>query len=267
MSKKGWAIVTGASAGLGVEFARQLAARGHDLVLVARRRERMEELAIAIRAERGVRVEVVALDLGARGSAAALEGELAAKQIEPELLVNNAGFGTHAPALDISIERSLAMIDLNVASLTDLALRFGKGMAARGHGAIVNVASIGGFQPNPTFAVYGATKAYVINFSTALAAELSGSGVRVLCCCPGPTKTEFNEVGLVSAESPSFLEMSAERCVRITLRALDRGRWVIVTGLINWLIVYFSRRAPLWLSTRGSGFALRPRKKRLPAAT
>lgn len=225
----------------------------------------MEELATALRAERGVRVEVIALDLGARGSAEVLESMLAEKQIETELLVNNAGFGTHAPALEITIERSLAMIDLNVASLTDLALRFGKRMAARGHGAIINVASIGGFQPDPYFAVYGATKAYVLSFSTALSAELASSGVRVLCCCPGPTATEFNLVGHVTADSPSFLEMSAARCVRITLRAFDWGRWVIVTGFINWLVVYFSRRLPLWLSTRGSGFALRPGKKKLPA--
>lgn len=265
-SKHGWALVTGASAGLGVEFARQLAARGHDLVLVARRREPMEALAASLREERGVRVEVLELDLGARTAGQALEAALAQKQIELELLVNNAGFGAHGAVLELSIERSLEMVDLNIASLTDLALRFGKKMVARGRGAIVNVASIGGFQPTPHFAVYGATKAYVVSFSASLSAELSGTGVRVLCCCPGPTRTEFNVAGGVTAYSPPFLEMTAERCVRITLRALDRGRWVIVTGWINALIVYLSRRAPLWLSTRVSGFSLRPARAPSPRA-
>ena len=192
-SKRGWAVVTGASSGLGVEFARQLAKKGHDVVVTARRRDRLESLAKELEASFRVRALVVEADLAARDGAASLVAALDANGVEADVLVNNAGFGLHGLAVDMPLDRQIGMIDLNVTSLTHLAIALGAKMAARGRGAILNVASVAAFQPDPYFAVYGATKAYVVSFSQALAWELAPKGVHVVAHCPGATRTEFFE--------------------------------------------------------------------------
>jgi len=258
MSTRGWAVVTGASAGLGAEFVRQLAARGYDVVLVARRRERLEALARDVEERHSVKTEIVEADLAAPGAAAALVNKLDELGVAVDVLVNNAGVGLYGLAIEQSIEKSTAMIELNVVALTELSLAVARKMAARGAGGILNVSSTASFQPDPYFAVYGATKAYVTSFSCALASEVKARGVRVVAHCPGPTKTEFNDVADVRADASELLYMSAERCVAIGLRALERGSWVVVTGWINAIAAFFSRRSPLRIATIVAGYLMRP---------
>ena len=255
---RGWALVTGASSGIGAELARQLAKRGHDLVLTARRRDRLEALAREIRARHGVEVLVVDCDLGDANGPGRVLSALEEKAIVPTLLANNAGFGVHGLAVEQSLSRQLEMIDLNVRSLTALSLSLGAQMAARGSGAIINVASTGAFQPAPHVAVYTATKSYVLSFSQALAWELAPRGVRVLALCPGATRTEFFEAGQVHIQLNGMLYMSAERCVQIALRALDRGRRVIVTGWVNAVGAWLARVLPQWMVVPVSARIMRP---------
>jgi short-subunit dehydrogenase len=266
-AKKKWAVVTGASAGLGVEFARQLARKGYDLVLTARRRDRLEKIAEEVERDMKVSAVVLESDLSVAGASAALLRELDERGIEVELLVNNAGVGLHGEALAMPIDRLSAMIQLNVTALVELSIALGAKMAARGSGAILNVSSTASFQPNPYFAVYGATKAFVTSFSLALAREVGPRGVRVLAHCPGPTRTEFNDVADMSASAGDWLYMSAERCVAIGLSALERGRWLKVTGFLNALAAFFSRRSPMWLATIVAGRMMRPTRppRSLPA--
>jgi uncharacterized protein len=151
------------------------------------------------------------------------------------------------------------MVQLNVTALTELSLILGKAMAARGGGAIVNVASTAAFQPSPYFAVYAATKAYVLSFSLALNRDLACRGVRVLALCPGATRTEFFERGGVRVDAGDFFFMTAEKCVRIGLNALEREGAIVVTGLLNKALSFASRMSPLWLCTRVAGFIMRPK--------
>jgi short-subunit dehydrogenase len=255
---KGWALVTGASSGLGAELARQLAARRHDLVLTARRRDRLVSLAAELRTRHGIEVLVVPCDLAAAGGPAQVLAALDEKQIVPAILVNNAGFGVHGLAVEQSVLRQLEMIDLNVRALTELSLSLGAQMAARGSGAIVNVASTGAFQPAPYVAAYAATKAYVLSFSHALSWELAPRGVRVLALCPGATRTEFFEAGQVHVAVGDIFYMSAERCAQIALRALDGGRRVVVTGWLNALGAWLARVLPQWLVVPVSARMMRP---------
>lgn len=251
-------MITGASSGLGAEFARQLAARGHDVVLTARRRDRMEALASELRASSNVETLVLEADLGASAAPARLLAALDERGIVPELLVNNAGFGVHGLAVQEPLGRQLEMIDLNVRALTELSLAIGAQMSARGSGGIVNVSSIGAFQPTPYFAAYSATKSYVLSFTTALAHELAPRGVRVLALCPGATKTEFFDAGQVNIALGDALMMTAERCVSIALGALERRRRVIVTGWLNALTAWLSKLSPFWLVVPVTAFLMRP---------
>ncbi len=229
MSANGVALITGASAGLGVEFARQLVKRGRKLVLVARRKDRLEALA----AELG-NARVVALDLSERGSTAALMANVAAAGEHIELLVNNAGFGLRGRFAELDAARQRQMIDLNVTSLTELCRAAAPGMIERRAGAILNVASTAAFQPGPNMAVYFATKAYVLSFTEALHEELKPHGIRVTALCHGPTKTEFGEVAGFG-ENSAFDRFSTDAAsvVRAGLKAADGNRAVVVPGLLN----------------------------------
>jgi uncharacterized protein len=184
------ALITGASAGIGAELARVFAAHGHELVLVARREERLTALADAIAAAGGPRPTVLSLDLARRDAVATLAAELSSRGLEPAIVVNNAGFGLVGPAAALSRAEQLAMIDLNVRALTELSLAFIDSLA-RHRGGILNVASVAAFLPGPGMAVYYASKAYVLSFSEALHQELSRRGIRVTALCPGPVPTEF----------------------------------------------------------------------------
>ncbi|MFL6741612.1 MAG: SDR family NAD(P)-dependent oxidoreductase [Sphingomicrobium sp.] len=223
------ALITGASAGLGVEFARQLAKRGHRLVLAARRKERLEDLAKELGNARAI-----AIDLSKAGSAAKLLADLAANGEQVDVLVNNAGFGLIGRFAELDAKRQRQMIDLNVTTLADLCRAVAPQMAKRKSGAILNVASTAAFQPGPNMAVYFATKAFVLSLSEALHEELKGRGIKVSCLCPGPTRTEFGEVaGFGGSGLFERLAMQAPDVVEAGLKALDKNRAVIVTGWLN----------------------------------
>ena len=226
---KAVALITGASAGLGVDFARQLSAQGKQLVLVARRRDRLDALA----AELG-NTRAVEMDLSEAGAADRLMADLAAHGEQADLLVNNAGFGLTGRFAELDGRRQRQMIDLNCGALIELAHAVLPAMIERKQGRILNVASTAAFQPGPGMAVYFATKAFVLSFSEALHEEVKRHGVTVSALCPGPTATEFGEVagfgqsnllGKVAADSASV--------VRAGLAGLDNGKAVIIPGVMN----------------------------------
>ena len=223
------ALITGASAGLGVEFARQLSKRGHRLVLVARRKDRLEALANELGNARAV-----AIDLSKANAAAKLMADLEAAGEQVEMLVNNAGFGLIGRFAELDLKRQRQMIDLNVGALTDLCAAVAPGMIRRKSGAILNVASTAAFQPGPKMAVYFATKAYVLSFTEALHEELKPHGIHVSCLCPGPTRTEFGDVaGFGGNGIFDRVAMDAADVVETGLAGLDRNHAVVVAGWLN----------------------------------
>ncbi|WP_167102960.1 SDR family oxidoreductase [Mycobacterium sp. DL592] len=224
-------LITGASAGLGAEYARAFAARGDDLVLVARRQDALEALAAELRAAHHVTVTVFARDLAVPGAGAELVSATEAAGITVDVLVNNAGFGTHGDVVDADPQRLADEIQLNCATLVDLTARYLPGMRSRGRGTIVNIASTAGFQPVPHMAVYGATKAFVLSFSEALWAEEKPHGIRVLAVCPGATDTEFFDIAGESAALGK--KRSAHQVVERTIRELGGGKPSFVDGLSN----------------------------------
>jgi short-subunit dehydrogenase len=246
---KSVALITGASAGLGVEFARQLSKRGHRLVLVARRKDRLAELASELGNARAV-----SLDLSKRDSAAKLMADLAAAGERVDLLVNNAGFGLIGRFAELEPKRLRQMIDLNCGALTELCSAVAPGMIARKSGAILNVASTAAFQPGPKMAVYFATKAFVLSLSEALHEELKPHGIKVSCLCPGPTRTEFGDVaGFGGNGLFDRVAMNAPEVVEAGLAGLDRNRAVVVTGWVNKLGAASTRFAPRSVVRRIAG--------------
>ena len=234
------ALITGASAGLGVEFARQLAKRGHRLVLAARRKDRIDALA----AELG-NARAVPIDLGAPGAAQELIADLEQSGETTDLLINNAGFGLLGRFNEADPERLRQMVDLNCGTLTELCRAVLPAMIERRSGAILNLASTAAFQAGPGMAVYFATKAYVLSLSEALHEEVRRFGVHVIALCPGPTRTEFGEVaGFASNGGFDRLSMDAEAVVRSGLDALDRNQAVAITGSINKLTAFATRLVP-----------------------
>jgi short-subunit dehydrogenase len=232
-------LVTGASAGLGAEFARQCRRRGDELVLVARRRERLEALAAEIGG-----AHVIAADLAIPGAPAFLIKEVAALGLTVSTLINNAGFGLAGTFAALPLDRQSGMIDLNVRALTELAHLVLPAMIERREGSILNVASTAAFQPGPGIAVYFATKAYVLSFTEALHQELKGSGVRVSALCPGPTATEFGDVAGVTSRRFERFAADAPSVVAAGLRGLARNKAVIVPGVSNKLTAQSARLIP-----------------------
>lgn len=223
------ALVTGASAGLGVEFARQLSSRGYSLVLAARRKERLEELARELGDARAV-----AIDLSRKDAAAKLMADLANYGETVDLLVNNAGFGLIGRFAELDAKRERQMIDLNVATLTDLCRAAAPSMIERRSGGIINVASTAAFQPGPNMAVYFATKAFVLSLSEALHEELKPFGVKVTCLCPGPTRTEFGDVaGFGGNGLFDKVAMNAFEVVKAGLEGFARNKAIVVPGVVN----------------------------------
>jgi len=222
-------LITGASAGLGVDFARELSKRGHKLVLVARRKDRLAALAKELGNAR-----VVTIDLSKPDAADKLMADVAKAGEQVELLVNNAGFGAIGRFAELDAKRQRQMIDLNVGALMDLCRAVAPEMIARKSGAILNVASTAAFQPGPKMAVYFATKAFVLSFTEALHEELKPHGVKVSCLCPGPTRTEFGEVaGFKGSGAFDKVGMESLPVVVAGLRGLDQNRAVVVPGLVN----------------------------------
>lgn len=244
------AVITGASSGLGEEYARQLAARGADLVIVARRVERLQKLAEELAVRHGVKLEVLQLDLTEPGAARQLFEAATAQGREVTMLINNAGIGPFARFLDEQLEKHLAAIELNVVALTELCHHFGRHMQAHGRRSYIkNVGSIASYQGVPNFAVYSGTKFYVRVFSEVLARELRGSRITVTCLCPGGTHTEFSEAnGQVLKASAQSMMMSASVVVALGIRGMLAGRAIVVPGFINKLACFFPRLFPSGLA-------------------
>jgi short-subunit dehydrogenase len=243
------ALITGASAGLGVEFAKALSERGHRLVLVARRKDRLDQLAKDLGKARAV-----ALDLSGAGAANKLMADLQAHGEVVDVLVNNAGFGLIGKFAELDAKRERQMIDLNVGTLTDLCRAVAPQMIKRKSGAILNVASTAAFQPGPKMAVYFATKAFVLSLSEALHEELKPHGVKVSCLCPGPTRTEFGDVaGFGGNGLFDRVAMDSPAVVRAGLEGLDKNKAVVVPGWMNKLTANSGRFAPRSLVRKIAG--------------
>ena len=230
------AVITGASAGIGADLARVFAANGHALVLVARREDRLRELADEIAATGRARPLVLPLDLGQRDAASALGKALADNNSEPQYVVNNAGFGLIGRAAELDRTQQLEMIDLNARALLDLSLAFVDSLE-RHRGGILNVASVAGVLPGPGSAVYYASKAFALSFSEALHFELKPRGVRVTCLCPGPVSTEFQiRAGITESKPNRLIDVAASRVAAEGYRGLMRGKRLVVPGLIPKLL-------------------------------
>jgi uncharacterized protein len=244
------ALITGASSGIGLELARVFAAHGHELVLVARRQDRLDELATEIAATGRPRPTVLTADLEQREGAAKIATELAVRSLEPAFVVNNAGFGLSGAAAALSRDEQLGMIDLNVRALTELSLMFVDSLAHH-RGGILNVASIAAFLPGPGMAVYYATKAYVLSFTEALHHELASRGVRVTALCPGPVPTEFQARSQMQLPTAArAVELPPNRVAQIGYDGLMRGKRVVIAGVGNKIAVSFLRFVPNTLLLR-----------------
>jgi len=254
------ALVTGASSGIGEAFARRLARDGRALGLVARRADRLEALATELRAAHGVDVVVLPSDLGKPGAVAALVADLAARGLAVDWLVNNAGFGTFGRFDALPLARELEEITVNVEALVELSGRLVGPMVARGRGAILNVSSVGGFFPSAKMATYTATKAFILSFSEAIAAELAATGVHVLCVCPGFTRTEFAaELAADSSWVPDFMWMTADEVADEAVSAVGKTA-VLVNGRVNRLMTSVMKFVPRAMLTRATANTLTPKE-------
>jgi len=250
----GWAVVTGASSGLGAIFAEELAKRGHSLVLTGRDEARLKAVAERVDAK----AELIVGDLGTEEGVDDLITQVANREID--VLVNNAGFGTYGPFSDVDAEREHELVAVNVDALVRLTHAVLPPMLARGRGGILNVASTIAFQPGPYQATYGASKAFVLSFSQALWAETRRSGVTVTALCPGPTRTGFvDALGSDVSHTAIYRRLAApEPVVAAALRGLDRGRAVVVPGFRNRMMSTGAQFSPGWLSALVAGRMLRP---------
>ncbi|MFZ4517031.1 MAG: SDR family NAD(P)-dependent oxidoreductase [Microthrixaceae bacterium] len=242
------ALVTGTSSGIGVEIARGLVRRGHGVTLLARRTDRLEELATDLRRQ-GVRVEVLARDLADAAGRATIADELAERGLAVSVLVNNAGISTLGPVHRSDPAEELRMVEVDVAAVVDLCSRFVPGMVERGAGAVLNVASTASFQPLPGQAGYGASKAFVRSYTEALAVELRGTGVHATVLCPGPVETEFGDVAGFDADAtketlPSFMWETPQAVADVGLHALAAGRTVAIPGPANRVLAMASYLTP-----------------------
>lgn len=243
-------LITGASAGIGVELARVFARHGHALALVARRGDRLNLLADEIAAGGAPRPIVIATDLGLANAAQAIRDLLTASGCEPQYVVNNAGFGLVGTAATLDRAEQLSMIDLNVRTLTDLSLTFVNSMQ-RHRGGLLNVGSVAGFLPGPGSAVYYATKAYVLSFTEALHSELKPRGIKVSVLCPGPVPTEFAaRAGVVGDKPPGALTQTAQTVAEAGFNGLMSNTRTVVPGLANKLVIFATRLLPRRLLLR-----------------
>jgi hypothetical protein len=240
------ALITGASGGIGYELAKLFAKDRHNLVLVARSGDKLNQVAGELRGQFGVTVKTVALDLASAPGGKILFDLLEGEKLAIDVLVNNAGFGVFGEFAGMAEEEILGQVHLNVTALTHLTRLFLPGMLARRNGKIMNVASTAAFQPGPLMAVYYATKAYVLSFSEALANEVAGTGVIVSCFCPGATNTGFQRrAGMENSRLFKKIgAMSAEKVARDGYRGLMSGKTLVISGMQNWLVAESVRFAP-----------------------
>ena len=259
MAKSRFALITGASGGIGECFARRLAARKQNLALVARSREKLEAIANELSATHGIRAEAIAADLSETGAAEGLVRELDARGIEVDLLVNNAGFGANGEFWKLPLERQEQMLRLNIEALVELTHLLAPGMTERKNGGVINVASTAGFLPIAYTTTYAASKAFVISFSMGLAEELQPYGVRVVTLCPGATRTDFFKAGDYGEHRkvPGGFQ-APEGVVEEALRALDRGGGLVVPRWLNKLNVFLLRLTPRSVVARMAARVFRP---------
>jgi uncharacterized protein len=253
------ALITGASSGLGEHFAYALGREHYDLVLVARREDRLAAVAGRARSAGAGAVRIIGADLSRHETPAALHQQLTTDGVHVDYLINNAGFGTTGRFHLLPIEREVEEIELNVTSLVAMTRLFLPAMVERKRGTVINVASTAAFQPTPYMATYGATKAFVLSFSEAVAAEISGTGVTVMALCPGPVRTEFQKVANNERmRFPSFMWTEVDSVVNEAIAAAASGRALCVAGAINNAMVIASKFTPRSLSTLISGALMRP---------
>lgn len=252
-----WALVTGASAGIGRALAEELAASGTNLVLTARRRDRLEQLASTLGNKHGVRTEIVVADLARPEAPGQIYTFLKGKGIEIELLVNNAGFGAYGAFHESELSRDLEMVQVNCAAVVKLTRIFLPEMVARKHGDILIVASVAGYQAVPYISLYAATKAFDLNFAVGIAEEVRRHGVNVCALCPGSTTTEFREVAGQPPRTFRGAE-TAEKVARVALNALAKGKSSVISGFNNRINVEGQRLTPRRLVTRIAEGMFRP---------
>ena len=255
-------LITGASSGIGADIARSLARRGHGVTLVARREERLADLASELREGCGVRVETLACDLGDAGARERMLGELAGLAVNVEVLVNNAGFGSGGRFHELDAERELEMVRLNVEAVVALCGRFVPEMVRRGRGAVLNVASMAAFQPMPRQATYAATKAFVLAFTDGLNGDLAGTGVTTTALCPGPVRTEFVDSAGITEEVdgvPEVMWAKSPDVAEAGVRGLERGKRVVVPGgIANRVTAISGQHAPRSLVLKLVGSRINP---------
>ena len=237
-------VITGASSGIGEALAHLFAPEQQTLVLVARRKDKLDDLAKALNSKYGIKVHSIALDLQQAGAAAQLMNEISNLKLSVDTLVNNAGFGVSAPFAKSDAGQTSGMMQLNMVALTELTHMVLPAMLDRGHGRIMNIASVVAFQPCPYFAVYAATKAYVLSFTEALAEEMRGRGVLVTAVCPGSTATEFHDVAHTKGSLLTQIQDTAETVAEEAYKALNNGKSVVVTGLMNKPLPLVNRLVP-----------------------
>jgi short-subunit dehydrogenase len=250
------ALITGASTGIGRAYAHAFAARGASLILVARSADKLEAVATEARVRHSVTVNVIAHDLSTPGASTALLERVASLGRDVDILVNNAGFGTLGNFAEIEPTRLDAEMQLNCVTLVGLTRGVLPGMTARRRGTIVNVASVAAFQPMPTMAVYGATKAFVLSFSVAVAEEVRASGVRVFAVCPGATDTAFFDVAGAQDTRLTMSMRTVDHVIATTFRGLEAGSSSAVDGILNNISAYGARMSPIGLSAKIAGMLL-----------
>jgi short-subunit dehydrogenase len=253
------AIITGASSGIGEVFARKLAARGRNVLLVARSEDKLITLCNELGRSNSIRAQYVALDLSKPEAPKQLFDEAQERGLFVDLLINNAGFGSMDEFSKLELSRELNMIDLNVKALVELAYRFLKPMIEKHQGAVINVASTAAFQPVPYMATYAATKAFVLSFSEALWEENRTHGVKIMALCPGVTETNFFEAAR-GEKPPARISQTPEEVVDTALRGLAQGRSHIISGWTNFFMTQSERLAPRSFVIRLAGRMMRSQK-------
>ncbi len=252
-------LITGASSGIGEEFARRLAEEGHNLILVARSEQKLSSLCNELITKHQIIAHYVAVDLIDFEADERLFKETEQHGMEIDWLINNAGFGSMGDFIKLDLEKELEMINLNIAALVALTHHYLRKMRARKSGTIINVSSSAGFQPIPFMATYAATKAFVTSFSEAIAAENKPFGINVMALCPGPTKTNFFEASNINSDVMLKGQQTVEEVVETALKALDKGRSKVVSGWVNYIGAVLGSIVPNALTTRVIAKTLRPK--------
>ena len=259
MAVDSYALITGASSGIGECFARALARLGHNLVLTARSEGKLLQMAADLVRERSIKVEVIATDLSVRDAAPQLAAILKERYLSISLLVNNAGFGARGEFWKLPLDRQMAMVRLNINALAELTYLLLPAMVENGEGAIINVSSTVSFQPTAYTTVYAATKAFVTSFSMGLAEEVRQHGIRVVTLCPGSTRTNFFEAGNYGVRNMPGGMQEPEEVVEEALRALDRGGGLVIPRFLNKSLIFLQRFGPRETVARCAAIIFRPR--------